>query len=148
DIKGASACSDAIVFAQGGALHLYDLQTNQERTVEVRITGEFPEVKPRTVKAERWIRSFGLSPDGSQAVFNARGEILVVDAEKGVSRNLTQTPGVAERSPVWAPDGKTMAYFSDEFGEYQLHVRPVNGEGGVRKIPIEPSPSFYNELVW
>ena len=65
----------------------------------------------------------GCRRPASRAVFEARGEILTVPAEKGDIRNLTNTPGAADRDPAWSPDGKSIAYFSDESGEYELHVR-------------------------
>ena len=60
-------------------------------------------------------------------MFEARGEVLTVPAEKGDIRNLTETAGAVEREPVWSPDGKTIAYFSDESGEYKLHLRDAKG---------------------
>ncbi|HEX8709285.1 MAG TPA: PDZ domain-containing protein [Pyrinomonadaceae bacterium] len=148
DIRSASAGGGVIAFVREGAIHLYDPQTDQTRPVEIRIGGDFAEVKPRRLKAERWLYDYNLSPAGTQVVFEARGEVLTFDGEKGTFRNLTQSSGVAERSPVWSPDGKAIAYFSDESGEYSLHVRAAVGEGGVRKISIEAQPSFYNEPVW
>ncbi len=59
-------------------------------------------------------------------------------AEKGDPRNLTNTPGVMEREPQWSPDGKSIAYLSDESGEYALHLRPQNGAGDVKKIALKP----------
>ncbi len=148
DIKAASASADAIVFTQGGRLQLYDLKTGAARVIPVAVSGEFPETQARTVKAARWIRSFNLSPNGKEVLFNARGEVLSLDVEKNEARNLTQTPGVAERFPTWSPDGKSIAYFSDESGEYQLHIRAVARDGATRKISIERNPSFYSEPIW
>ncbi|HEX8097436.1 MAG TPA: PDZ domain-containing protein [Pyrinomonadaceae bacterium] len=148
DIKAAGASEDAIVFVQGGGIQLLNLQDGQSRALTVRVAGNFPEVQPREAKAARWIRSFDLSPTGGAVVFGARGEILTMNLDTKEVRNLTQTPGVAERLATWSPDGKSIAYFSDESGEYQLHVRPAGGEGQARKIAVEKEPSFYSEPVW
>ena len=56
-------------------------------------------------------------------------------AEKGDPRNLTNTPGVMERDPAWSPDGKWIAYFSDETGEYELHVRDSMGAAKPHEDP-------------
>src|SRR5262249_26027595 len=76
-------------------------------------------------------------------------EILTVPAEKGDVRNLTNTTGAAERDPAWSPDGKSVAYFSDESGEYELHVRPQDGRSEVKRIKLgDGEPSFYYNSVW
>ena len=80
---------------------------------------------------------------GARAVFEARGEILTVPAEKGDIRNLTRTTAVAERDPAWSPDGKSIAYFSDESGEYALHIVDQNGFGrGEKDQPGESAVVF------
>lgn len=147
DVESAAACADAIVFVRGGSLHLYDLETARIRPVPVRIPGEFPELRPRTVRAAPHVRGFQLSSDGNTAFVGARGEILRVDTGTQEAQNLTGTPGVAERSPALSPDGKWLAYFSDAGGEYELHVRPAAG-GPPRAISIEAHPTFYRELTW
>jgi len=43
-------------------------------------------------------------------------------------------PGVAERDPATSPAGNSVAYFSDESGEYALHFRTADGTGAVRKL--------------
>ncbi len=150
-IKAAAACEDAIVFTQDGALHLYDLKANQTRRIEVRVKlseSELAETKPHSTPAARWLGTYNLSPTGEHALFEARGEILTVSANGGEARNLTNSSGSAERFPTWSLDGKWIAYFSDESGEYQLHLRPANGTGNVRKIAVEAEPSFYEEPIW
>ena len=136
DIKSASACADAIVYDRFGTLHLFDLKTEKSKPIPVRVAADLPGVRPKVEKVNKTIQSAGLSPTGSRAVFEARGEILTVPAEKGDVRNLTNTPGAAERDPAWSPDGKSIAYFSDESGEYELHVRPQDGRGEVKKIKL------------
>ena len=93
------------------------------------------------------IRSADISPSGKRAVFEYRGEIVTVPAKKGDPRNLTETPGVHERSPVWSPDGKSIACFSDAAGEYALHVRPQDGQER-RRVHALKGAGFYERPVW
>jgi tricorn protease len=81
-------------------------------------------------------------------VFEARGEILTVPAEKGDVRNLTRTTAVAERDPAWSPDGKSIAFFSDESGEYALHIVDQTGSGTAKKINLGNPPSFFYGPMW
>src|SRR5204862_1855908 len=104
-------------------------------------------VRARFEKIGR-IENAGVSPTGARALVEGRGEILTVPVEKGDARNLTNTPGVAERDPAWSPDGKRIAYFSDESGEYALHLRNQNGTGDVKKIGLGGKPSFFYSPTW
>ena len=149
DFKSASAGPGAIVIEQFGAIRLFDLKSGQDRKVNIHLTGDLLEVRPHFQKIEaKRIRFAGISPNGARAVFGARGEILTVPAEKGDIRNLTNTPAVVERDPAWSPDGKSIAYFSDESGEYALHVRDQSGMGEVRKIDLGTPPSFFYSPTW
>ncbi len=149
DLKSASAGPGAIVYEQFGSLLLLDLASGKTRPIEVRIAGDLPEVRPHFQKIDpRRIESASLSPTGVRAVFEARGEILTVPAEKGDLRNLTQTPNVAERDPAWSPDGQWIAYFSDESGNYALHLRHPSGMGQVQKINLGNPPSFFYRPTW
>ena len=114
----------------------------------MRVAGDLPEVRPHFVNVSKKLKFADISPSGARAVFEARGDILTVPAEKGDPRNLTNTPGVHEREPVWSPDGKTIAYLSDESGEYALHIRDQNGLGEVTKIGLGDKPAFYLAPRW
>jgi tricorn protease len=148
DILSASAGPGAIVFERLGSLNLLDLDSGKSKQLDIKVAGDFPGVRPRFEKVAKAVRSARLSPTGVRAVLGARGEVVTVPAEKGHARNLTETPGVAERDPAWSPDGKTIAYFSDESGEYALHLRGQDGRGEVRKVGLGDPPSFFYEPSW
>ena len=148
DIKSASAGPDAIVYEQFGALNLYDLKSGKTRQVNVTISGDMLALRPKYEKVSGRIMNATIPPTGARAVFEARGEILTVPAEKGDVRNLTNTTGAAERDPSWSPDGKWIAYFSDQSGEYELHLRPQNGMGEIKKINLGNPPSFFYGPTW
>jgi tricorn protease len=147
DIKSAAAGPGAIVYEQLGSVHLYDLATGKESKVDVRVAGEMGQVRAHFEKVEKQIQNADISPTGQRAVFEAHGEILTVPGEKGDVRNITRTPAVAERDPAWSPDGNWIAYFSDESGNYALHISPQDGLGAVKKIDLG-APSFFYSPTW
>jgi tricorn protease len=149
DFKGASAGPDAIVIEQFGGIKLYDLQTHQAKNVSIHVTGDIDAVRPHFAKIDpKRIQNFSISPTGARAVFEAWGEIFTVPTDKGDIRNITHSPAVADRDPAWSPDGKSIAYFSDESGEYDLAIRDQNGLGAVRHISLGNPPSFFYSPVW
>jgi tricorn protease len=146
-VKSASTDGESIVFNQGGAIHLFDLKTNQVTSIDVSVSGEFPELMPRKIDPAPWTNSSGLSPAGTHLLLGIRGEIFTANAATGEVTNITKTGGAVEHSAVWSPDGKLIAYFSDESGEMELRLQTAPA-GSVRRIPIEKKSSFYTELVW
>ena len=148
DLKSASAGADSIVYEQFGQIYLYDLKTSQSKKVDIRINADLITVRPHFEKVGTRISNAAISPTGARAVFEARGEILTVPAEKGDVRDITNTTNVMERDPSWSPDGKWIAYFSDESGEYALHLRDQSGMGDVKKINLGSPGSFYHSPTW
>ncbi len=148
DIKEATAGPGGIVYEQFGEIFVFDFASKRASKVNIRVLADLSEVRPRFVKADRFIQSASLSPSGARAVLGARGDILTVPLEKGDPRNITRTPGVAERDAAWSPDGMTIAYLSDASGEYELHLVDQFGREKPRAIPLGDSPSFYYGLLW
>ncbi|HXI78500.1 MAG TPA: hypothetical protein VNH21_15275, partial [Steroidobacteraceae bacterium] len=149
DLKSVGAGPGALVYEQFGSLHLYDLTTHQEHAVPVIISGDLPNIAPHWENvAAKELQNAAISPTGARILVEARGDIYSVPAEKGDTRNLTRTPGAAERDPAWSPDGKSIAYFSDASGEYQLYVRDQDGLQPPKIIDLGPAPSFFYAPHW
>ena len=136
-----------VVYEHGGYLHLFDPDKTESKRLKIGVASDLVEARPRFVKGSKYIRNAALSPSGARAVFEFRGEIVTVPAEKGDPRNLTNSPGAHDRSPAWSPDGKSIAYFSDEGGEYALHVRAASGKGKGKTYPLQGA-GFYEGPVW
>ncbi len=137
-----------LVFEQAGYLHRYLADTAQVHRLHIGIATDLGELRPRFVKGAKFIRSATISPSGARAAFEVRGDIVTVPAEKGDPHMLTSTPGVHEREPAWSPDGKSVAYFSDAGGEYQLHVQPAGGKGPAKVFPLTSGAGFYERMTW
>jgi tricorn protease len=149
ELKTLSAGPGALVYEQFGSLHLYDLATHQEHAVPVTIRGDLPHLVPHLIKVEtKEVQNTAVSPTGARILVEARGDIFTVPAEKGDTRNVTRTPGSAERDPAWSPDGKSIAYFSDASGEYQLYIRDQDGLQAPKIIDLGPDASFFYAPHW
>ena len=127
DITYPAIGGDDIVYQAGGRLYLLDLKTEQSREVSVQVVTDETTLKSRSEKVSELVAWAGISATGKRAVFEARGDVFTVPQEHGPVMNLTGTSGIAERYPRWSPDGRTLAYWSDRSGEYQLTLRPADG---------------------
>lgn len=135
-IQAASAGGGRVVYEQAGYLHLFDPSRGTARRLVISASADLPDLRPRFVKGSKWVRGADISPSGARAVFDVRGDIVTVPAEKGDPRMLTRSSGAHERFPVWSPDGGRIAYLSDTSGEYELHLAPQDGKGPVRRYPL------------
>src|SRR5580693_8392494 len=94
DFKSLSAGPDALIYEQFGGIYVFDPGSDSSKKVEIHISGDLPATRPHYEKVGDKIQNAGISPSGARAVFEARGEILSVPAEKGDVRNLTRTTGI------------------------------------------------------
>ena len=141
------ACSkNRVLFEQAGSFHVFDRIGEASRDLPISIATDLLELRPRYVSGNKYIRSADVSPSGIRAVFDFRGDIVTLPADKGDMENLTQTPGVHEQYPAWSPDGKTIAYFSDETGEYALHLKNMDTKD-IKKVQLEGT-GFYGNIHW
>ncbi|HJR57800.1 MAG TPA: PDZ domain-containing protein [Vicinamibacterales bacterium] len=134
DITFPSLGPDGLVFQAGGRLYFMDVASGKPREVPVRVFTDETTLRQRTAKVENLIQWATVSPTGKRALFEARGDVFTAPAEFGPVVNASRTSGVAERYPRWSPDGKSLAYWSDRSGEYELAVRPADGAGEEKKL--------------
>ena len=127
DIKSLAGDGGQLVYEQDGWIHTLDPATGESRAVSIEVRGDFPWMSPRWEDVSRTVASAALSATGKRALFQSRGEIFTVPTEKGDARNLTRSPGSADRAPVWSPDGKQVAWFSDSGTGYRLLIESQDG---------------------
>ncbi|SNR43954.1 tricorn protease [Maribacter sedimenticola] len=147
DVKSLDAAGNLLVYEQGGRLHILDIATKQAKTINISVKGDlnFSRSRWEEVTANNVINP-NISPNGKRAVFEYRGDIFTFPKEEGSWRNLTQSSGVADRSPIWSPKGNKIAWFSDASGEYQLVVADQFGQNR-KTYPLE-NPTFYFKPDW
>ncbi len=150
DFKTASAGPDAIVIEQFGAIKLYDLATHQAGNVAIHVNGDLEAVRPHFAKVERRrVQSFGISPTGARALFEAWGEIFTVPTDKGDIRNITRSPAVADRDPAWRlRTANRLRISRTSPAKDELAIANQNGLGPVRHINLGNPPSFFYGPAW
>ena len=146
-VLSASAGAGRIAYEQAGRLHLLDPVSGSTGSVPVEIATDLVEVRSRYASGENFVRDASLSPSGARAVFEFRGEIVTLPRDKGDDRNLTQSTSAHERSPAWSPDGESIAWFSDDSGEYRLYVALQTGAGEARSYALDGA-GFYADPMW
>lgn len=147
DVKALNSGAGSIVFEQAGFVHELDPKTGREHVVNITAAGDFPWMMPNWKDVTNRITNMALSPTGKRVVVEARGEIFTIPADKGDTRNLTNSSASAERDPAWSPDGKFVSYFSDKSGEYRLYIEAQDGLMPPREIVLQ-SPTHYYTASW
>jgi len=132
DIKFPSHHGNIIVFENGGYLYKLDVANKQPVKINITLKSDNIYARSEIKDAGKYLRSAGISPDGERVVITARGEVFNVPADKGVTKNMTRSPGAHDRDGDWSPDGKYIAYISDATGETELYMQEATGSEPVQ----------------
>ncbi len=147
DVRSMSSGAGVLAYEQAGALHVYDPESGSSERLRITVRSDGLHSIPRWQTVRGGVRNAAISPNGKRAAFEARGEIITVPREHGAPRNITDSPGVHDRDPVWSPDGATIAWFSDAGGEYRLAVRDRRGREPITYHALGGA-GFYHDPVW
>ncbi|MBU1760607.1 MAG: PDZ domain-containing protein, partial [Bacteroidetes bacterium] len=146
-ISSLEGNTDQIIFSQGGYLQVYNTSNFSTSKIKIGIAADLLDQRARFVKGDQYIRRGNISPSGSRVVVDFRGDIITLPAQKGDALNLTNSPGAHDKEPSWSPNGKSIAYFSDATGEYQLYIKNHDGTGEPKIISLSGS-GFYAYIHW
>ncbi len=152
DLHSLQSDGHTMVFDRLGELYTLTPGGTPSR-VDVDVTADLPDVRPRLMKVADQIQNVSLSPTGLRIAVEAHGEVLTVPAKHGPVRNLTNSPGSMEREPAWSPDGQSVCFFSDATadgkpGLYSLHVVSQTGASPAKSFALAPEPAYYFAPVW
>ncbi len=139
DVRWPGADAEGqIVYEMNGELNVFDTRTGQARHLSIEVSGDGLDSRPSQVSAAGQVEGAALSPKGERAVFVGRGDIFNVPIEKGVTRNLTRnltrTSSAHDKRARWSPDGRRIAFISDQSGEEEIYLVDAQGAGKPEQV--------------
>ena len=148
DVKFPSLGPNDIVYQYAASLYLYNIATGKTHLVPIEIPSDRVFVRKFLLTdPQKYVYSFSLSPKGKRALLNVRGDIINMPTKEGVTYDVTaNTSGSREKNPVWSPDGKWIAFFSDKTGEEELYI--VSPKGGPWKQITHTNYGFKTNPKW
>jgi tricorn protease len=127
DVMMPNTDGRSIVFIQDGRLHVLGLASGKDTRLAVTVPSDRWALRDRDINPRDYVHSAQLADDGAAVVLEARGDVFRVPTGPGQTENLSGTPGTREMYPAPSPDGRTVAFFSDKTGDYQLYTQPAAG---------------------
>ena len=127
DVMMPTTDGRSIVYVQDGRIHVLDVSSAKDSRIAVTVPSDRWALRNRVINPRDYVHTAQLADDGRTVVLEARGDLFRVPTGPGTAENLSETPGTREMYPALSPDGKTIAFFSDKTGDYQLYTQPAAG---------------------
>ena len=158
DVLSPSLNGGRIVYQLGADIRMYDIASNTDREVPIRLISDFEQLRERWIKNPvEWITDYHLSPNGDRVAFTVRGQVFVLPAQQGRTVEVFQNKGVRFREAKFFPNGKDLLAIGDESGENEFWKLPANGIGARDQLTNDasvmrwdgmPSPDGKHVIHW
>ncbi len=139
-----SADGKTIVYEENFSIWKLDTASGRTSEVKIEIATDAKEnnFTVRTFNGET--DSYHLSPSTKRAVISTHGELFTIATDRGDVSRITRSYA-RDTDPAWSPDGKWIAFTSDQSGRDEIWLADVNGENA-RKI--SDSDTEKGDVAW
>src|SRR5687767_5410817 len=149
DIKTPSIHGSQIIYQRGADLWVYDIETAKEKMLDIILGSDFDQRKPKWIKnPTESISFYSLSPKGNYIALISRGRIFTAPVKGDRWVEINRKSGIRFKE-VHFLDEKTLAYLSDESGEFEIWKTSADGSGTQQQLTknskvlingVSPSP--------
>lgn len=137
DAQSPTLSGKSIVYQHGADLLHHDLDRGESRVIPIRLRSDFDHTREHWIqKPIDYLTAAHLSPDGTEVVLTARGQVFVVPEKKKSGRlvEASRKSGVRYRDARFQPGGDQLLVLSDESGEVELWTLPASGVGDRKQL--------------
>jgi tricorn protease len=147
DVRWPAMSSDGktIVFEHDFGVWKLDTASRKTAPIKLDISAETEESLAEVRDFNSQVDDYDLAPTGRRIVLSIHGEIFTAPTEEGDLHQLTNSPW-RDKEPQYSPDGKWVAYISDQSGREELYITAADGTSQPQKITDLDALKF--NFVW
>lgn len=121
-----------LIYVKSNGLEILDPATNKVTAVNLDLNSDRIWMRPQRIDATTFAGSTSITPTGKRLLVETRGQIVSVPVREGEVRLWKAIPGARLQLPVMSPNGKKVAYVSDETREQQVWVADADGSNAIQ----------------
>jgi tricorn protease len=142
----ASPDGKHIVFQNDFDLYTVDVPSGKPKKLNIALAFDSKDFDVEVLTANSRAEGFSLAPNGEYMAVDYHGEIMIVPTDAGIGERtqVTSSPW-RERAESYAPDGRKLAYVSDEGGDQQVWVYDLT-TGSRKKLTATEGEK--DNIVW
>lgn len=135
DVRWPAISSDGkvIVFEHDFGIWKLDVNSKRATAINLNIDAETQDNSTELMSFNSQADDYDLAPNSRHVAFSIHGEIFTAPVEEGDLKQLTDGPA-RERAVDYSPDGKWLAYISDQSGREELYVVPIDGSAPAQQL--------------
>lgn len=133
-VRYPSTDGHRVVYQIGTQLGMYDTETEETTTLNITLNSDRIHAQPVDEALAGAMESSAIGPTGTRVAIIARGQLVTVPQKTGAIHNLNVDSAQRSRNAAWSPDGKQVAFISDQTGEEQLYVVDAKGESAPKQV--------------
>jgi tricorn protease len=135
DVRWPAISGDGrtIVFEHDFGIWKLDPTSKKTTPIKLNIAAETQENMTEMQSFSSQADDYDLAPSARRIVFSIHGEVFSSPVEEGDIKQITES-SARDRFVTYSPDGKTIAFISDQSGREEIYVVGVDGLGQPQQL--------------